>query len=123
MKRLATLLVLCLGCGDELLPPEDCEPPLPATDDDGEPWPTLAEAAATLCERAQDGAFIARRGTCTDGKAFVELAGNFTGETQFFRDEVLVGVLRYTDIVLSCTEFRFGDGRCEPAETADVECP
>ena len=89
---------------------------------DGEPWPTYSEANATLCERAVT-AGIPRRGACSDGKTFLELDGGFTGETQYFQDEVLVGVLRYTDIVLSCSEYRFGETRCEPQNTEDVACP
>lgn len=124
MQRHAMLLVLCLACGSEALPPEDCEPPLPATNDDGEPWPTYAEANASLCERAAEvGVTVPRRGTCGDGKLFLELSGGFTGETQYFRDEALVGVLRYTDVVLSCSDYRFGDARCEPESAEDVVCP
>lgn len=124
MQRRAMLLVLCLGCGSDALPPEDCEPPLPTTNDDGEPWPTYDEANATLCERAADaGVLMPRRGTCTDGKTFLELAGGFTGETQYFREQALVGVLRYTDVILACSEYRFGETRCAPQSTEDIECP
>jgi len=123
MQRHAIFLVLGLGCGSDALPPEDCEPPLPATNDDGDAWPTYDEANATLCERAGVEGITPRRGTCADGKAFIELAGGFTGETQYFQGEVLVGVLRYTDIVLSCSEYRFGETRCEPDSARDVECP
>ena len=122
MQRLAMLLVLCLGCGSDALPPEDCEPPLPAENDDGDPWPTYSEANATLCERAA-GAVVPRRGACSDGKRVLALASGLAGETQYFKDEVLVGVLRYTDIVLSCSEYRFGETRCERQNTEDVVCP
>jgi hypothetical protein len=122
MQRRVMLVVLGLACGSDAFPPEECEPPLPAANDDGDPWPTYSEANASVCERAGVD-IIARRGACADGKAFIEVAGGVTGETQYFRGEVLVGVLRYTDIVLACAAYRFGETRCEPESREDVDCP
>lgn len=126
MKRTIVLASIVLstavGCSDGDLPPEDCEPPLPATNDDGDPWPTYAEANAAL-ERCEDDASIRRRGTCADGKLFIETLGNFAGDTQYFVGETLVGLRRFSDVVFSCSEYRFGDARCEPTDSNEVVCP
>ncbi|HWO10386.1 MAG TPA: hypothetical protein VNN80_12930 [Polyangiaceae bacterium] len=122
MKRLALLLALALGCGGDEYPPENCEPALPPSNDDGDPWPTYGEANATLATCA-DGALTRRRGTCSDGKTFIETAGAFAGDTYYFKGEVLVGVLRYSDVVLACDEYRFGDARCQAADVEELSCP
>ncbi len=124
MNRSRVLLVLALGCGgDGAYPPEDCTPPLPATDQGGNVWPTYAEANATLAECPDEGADLRRRGTCSDGKAFLERSGSFVGETYYFAGETLVGLLRYTDDVLSCEDYRFGDTECEELDAEVLSCP
>jgi|SRR5688572_22166186 hypothetical protein len=122
MKCSVLLAVLALGCGDGSWPPEDCDPPLPATDDDGRPWPTYTEANAQL-DACENDAFVLRRGACTDGKTFLEQSGSFTGDTRYFAGEVLVGVRRYSDVVFACDEYRFGDTSCEETTSEELACP
>jgi len=122
MIRLALLMAVALGCGESDLPPEDCDPPLPSTNDEGDAWPTYTDANATLTDCSEDG-LTRRRGTCSDGKAFIERSGTFTGDTQYFAGEELVGLLRYTDVVFSCDAYRFGDTECEQVSLEEVGCP
>jgi len=35
---------------------------------------------------------------------------------------VLVGLLRYTDVVVSCDQYRFGDVECDESSAEDVSC-
>ena len=123
MTRPLALALLLLGCSDAALPPEDCEPPLPATDDDGRPWPTYAAADALLTDCEQREEPWRRRGACADGKRFLEQSGGFTGETYYFSGDALVGVRRWTDIVVSCDDYRFGDTRCDEVDVEELSCP
>lgn len=120
MKR-PLLLALALACGDAALPPEDCDPPLPATDDAGDPWPTYTEANTRFLDCEDDGS-VRRRGACTDGKTFLEQSGPFTGDTYYFEGEAIVGLRRYTDVALACSEYRFGDVSCDEVDVEDVTC-
>lgn len=122
MKCLNVLVVLALGCSDAALPPEDCDPPLPAADDDGRPWPTYTDASARLGDCEGDGS-VRRRGACTDGKAFIEQSSSSTGDTYYFLGEELVGLRRYSDVAFDCGEYRFGDASCEEASAEEIECP
>lgn len=121
MNRSILLLAVALGCGDSTFPPEDCAPPLPPTDDDGDPWPTYTAANAALATCTADG-YTRRRGSCSDGKAFIEGAGPFTGYTQYFDGEALVGLRRYSDVVSYCDEYRFGDVACDESSAEDIDC-
>lgn len=122
MNRWILLFAAALGCSDGDLPPEDCSPPLPSSDDSGNPWPTYTQASAALAD-CSEGAFTRRRGTCSDGKAFLERSGGFSGETQYFAGEELVGLFRYTDVVFSCEAFMFGDAECDEASVEELSCP
>lgn len=122
MTRPCFLCLLLLACGDAALPPEDCEPALPATDDDGAPWPTYAAADAVLTDCAQREGAERRRGACSDGKRFLGWSGSFTGETYYFTGDTLVGVQRWSDVVTSCSEYRFGDARCDEVDVEEVGC-
>jgi hypothetical protein len=116
------LLLLLLGCSDAALPPENCEPPLPATDDDGAPWPTYETADAILADCEQLPGYARRRGSCSDGKRFLEASGGYEGEIRYFRDDTLVGVRRWTDVVASCNEYLFGDAQCVEVDVVAVSC-
>jgi hypothetical protein len=73
--------------------------PLPATQPDGEPWPTfsqsLREAEACGLQSARG---LVLRSACADGKQSITRAGSFGGDTRYFRGEQLVGVVGYTDV-------------------------
>jgi hypothetical protein len=121
MKRALLLAAVALACGDSAWPPENCDPPLPATDDDGRPWPTYTEMAASLSDCEDDG-ITRRRGACDDGRLFLEQSGPFTGDTYYYDGEVLVGLRRYSDIASACSEYRFGDASCEEAGVEPIVC-
>lgn len=118
------LLLLALGCGDAEPPPEACDQPLPPADDDGQPWPTyvVANEAFESCE-ATNAALQRRRGSCADGKRFLERGGGYSGDTYYFAGDTLVGLLRWTDVVISCTDYRFGDVVCEELDAEELSCP
>lgn len=122
MSRLPLLTALLLACGDGDFPPEDCAPPLPPSNDDGDPWPTYAEASASLSS-CPTTALVRRRGTCADGKTFLESASGYDGDTQYFDGETLVGLRRFTDAGFSCSEYRFGDVECDEASAEEITCP
>jgi hypothetical protein len=122
MTRLVLLALFALACGDGRLPPEDCEPPLPDVDDEGDPWPTYTEANARLANCTDD-ALTRRRGICADGKSFIARAGGYEADTYYFDGEVLVGLRRSSDVGYSCTTYRFGDTGCEERDVEEVDCP
>ncbi len=124
MTRPLYLFLVLLGCGDAAPPPEDCERPLPATSDDGGPWPTYSAVDAMLLADCEPlGGYARRRGSCSDGKRFLDNDATFAGETYYFSDEALVGLIRWTDVVLSCQDYRFGDVRCEEVDVQEISCP
>jgi hypothetical protein len=122
MKRSLLLALALLGCGDDPLPPEDCSPPLPTTDDDGRPWATYRETDVRLSDCDNGDGVVRRRGACADGKTFLEESGPYTGDTYYFDGERLVGLLRYSDIALACDEYRFGDASCDETAAEDIVC-
>jgi hypothetical protein len=122
MKAPLLLLALTLGCGGGDPPPEQCDQPLPPTDEDGVPWPTYAAASAALGDCEQYTGYTRRKGTCADGKALLARDGGFSGETYYFQGETLVGVERSSDDVVSCVRYRFGDTRCADAEGQEIAC-
>jgi hypothetical protein len=144
MKRYGSLVALCLGCGGDTAPSEDtlglfecvdlprpdCSQPLPPSDDDGGPWPTYTEATRELSDCSQRAGFCLgrRHGTCSDGKTFTDWNGGFTGELNYFSGETLVGVWRWSDVVVcvdgvSCQGSGLGDPTCIELTVDDVVCP
>jgi hypothetical protein len=143
MKRHALLLVLCLGCGGDTAPSEevfglfecversrsDCSQPLPETDADGSRWPTYEEASRELTDCSRRAEYIGRRrGTCADGKTFVDYNGGFSGELFYFAGGTLVGVWHWSDVVIcvdgsSCQGSGLGDPTCVESEVEEIVCP
>jgi hypothetical protein len=144
MKRHGLLVVLCLGCGGDTAPSEeisglfecvelprpDCSEPLPPSDEDRAPWPTYAEATRELadCSQREGGCWQRRQGTCSDGKTFTSWSGGFTGDSYYFEGETLVGVWRWSDILicengLACYGSGLGDPSCDETAGEDLTCP
>jgi len=121
MLALLALLACAVACresasaGPYTCPdPGGCDRPLPASDPQGQPWPTFDEALADgmRCTSGIPGPFT--QGSCADGKRFVDLSGAFGGETRFFRGQQLVGIYVWSDIVSECG--------CNPSVQGDTEC-
>jgi hypothetical protein len=120
MLRRFMLLVLALGCGDEF--EFDCDHPLPATDDDGSPWPSYTAASAQLSDCAQlDGYYSRQRGACSDGKRFLSKGTGFGGDTLYFDGETVIGRIPWSDFV-TCDPWRYGNTRCEQIDVEEINC-
>ena len=122
MKVPLLLLAFTLACGGGDPPPEECDQPLPATDDDGMPWPTYTTARANLADCEQSPGVTGREGTCADGKVLLARDGGSGGDTYYFQGETLVGLRRSSDLVISCQQYFFGDTRCDDADVEDITC-
>jgi hypothetical protein len=123
MRTPLLLLALILACGEADPPPEQCDQPLPPTDEDGVPWPTYTGANAALADCEQYPGQARRSGTCSDGKTLLAREGGFSGETYYFRGEALIGLERSPEYIVSCVEYRFGDTRCDDAQVQELTCP
>ena len=117
------LALLALGCGGDSADECPDAPALPATDDDGNPWPTYSDASAELAACTSDQGYSRFRGTCSDGKRFLQRNGGFTGDTRFYDGETLVGMDSFSDIIFPCDELGVGDWSCERTSTEAVACP
>jgi hypothetical protein len=98
-----------------------CNMPLPATDRDGEPWPTFTDALGAACPTI-DYTRVSH-GQCDDGKLFIEQWSGLGGDTRYFRSGALVGVAGWTDVIFpECGAGRsLGDVSCERVEDI-IQC-
>jgi hypothetical protein len=120
MMRRFMLLALALGCGGDS---SDCDHPLAATDDDGNPWPAYSLAAAQLADCTQlEGYYDRRSGSCSDGKRFLAKGTGFVGDTSYFDGETLVGRIPWSDVI-RCDSWRYGDTSCEEVDVEEIRCP
>lgn len=124
MTRQFILLVFVLGCGGDVEPSDGCDYSLPARDSDGSAWPSFDEAQAMWRDCSRIAPPSRRRGSCSDGKLFIDYNGGFSGETLYFRDGTLAGLRRWTDIVIegSCRG-GLGETSCEEIDVEDLSCP
>jgi hypothetical protein len=123
------LLAVALGCGgdsrdecDELYEPWELYPQeLEPKDPMGRPWPTYSDALAGLtpCDLIS-----ISRGTCSDGKRFLETNGGYTGQTRYYDGERLVGMTSFSDVIIECIDPRhpIGDVRCTKVVVEEVVC-
>jgi hypothetical protein len=122
-KRMV-FVVIAIGCGGSSAD-EQCRPQeLPPTDVDGRPWPSFSDARAQFCAQVDGPART--EGSCADGKRFLDANGGFTGETLYFRNEVLVGRRAFTDVAFDDCGFTtsYGDVRCEGIDVVfELGCP
>ena len=89
----------------------------------GRPWPTFAEAYATLQDCTQlEGYDVRRLGACAYGKSYIETSTTFGGDTTYFDIETLVGRTEWSDAA-ACGLWHYGDTDCEEVSEERVECP
>lgn len=113
------LLVAALACSGE----DECHRALPA-DDFGEPWPTFTELRNEVVYCTQPQGLDTRIGTCSDGKTFIDQGHGFTGQSNYFRGEELVGLRRWSDLINGCVDNEsLGDSDCREVEAEDLGCP
>lgn len=120
MMRRSILLVLVLGCSGRT---DDCSQALPATDYDGNPWPSHTAASTQLADCTQlEGHYQRQSGACSDGKRFVRKGTGLSGDTLYFDGEAVVGWVPWSDVI-TCDRWSYGDTRCEEVDAREIVCP
>lgn len=121
MMRRSILLVLALGCSGRS---DECGQALPVTDYAGNPWPSYATASTQLADCAQLAGHYQRQiGACSDGKRFVRKGTGLSGDTLYFEGETVVGWVPWSDVIITCDRWSYGDTRCDEVDVREIVCP